>query len=135
TKERELTAMSGYCFYAPEALELAEQAGIKEQIDNFAEENKKQTYILCRPLSKDDAVYDYDQAIAIFSSGMRPCLVDTGGNEDAFDEYVEDFIEDISFLSEKFKYREKIGRKKHWLELFKRFENDDLNLNELTLES
>jgi superfamily I DNA and RNA helicase len=127
--------MSGYCFYAPEALELAEQAGIKEQIDNFAEENKKQTYILCRPLSKDDAVYDYDQAIAIFSSGMRPCLVDTGGNEDAFDEYVEDFIEDISFLSEKFKYREKIGRKKHWLELFKRFENDDLNLNELTLES
>lgn len=127
--------MSGYCFYAPEAQELAERAGIKEKIDIFSEEHKKQTYVLCRPLSKNDATYDYDQAIAIFCSGVRPCLINIGEDEAAFDDYIDDFIEDISFLSEKFKYREKIGRKKHWSSLFERLEKNEFDLYPLQLEN
>lgn len=65
---------------------------------------------------------------------MRPCFLNVGGNEEAFHDYVEDFIEDISFLSEKFKYREKIGRKKHWAALFDRRGVNDLDLNSLNVE-
>lgn len=103
--------MSGYCFYSPDALDLVEQAGIKERVEEFAEKNKKQTYVLRKPLSKDDADYEYDKAVTIFSSGVKPCFVNLGDDDEAFDEYVEYFVEDIAFLSEKFKYREKIGRK------------------------
>ena len=118
--------MSGYCFYTPEAQAMAEQAGIKIHIDESAEEQKRQTYILHVPLTKKDAGYEYDQAFAIFSSGLRPCFVNCGNDEDAFDEYADDFIDDIAFLSEKFDYRGKIGRKKYWVELFDRFKVDEL---------
>lgn len=126
--------MSGYCFYTPDAQELAERKGIKQTIDAFAESNKKQTYVLCRPLAKDDAVYDYEHAVAIFSSGVRPCFVDLGDVQGGIEDYAEDFIEDISFLSEKYKYREKIGRKKHWVSLFDSCDPNGLNLDRLVLE-
>lgn len=127
--------MSGYCFYAPDAQDLVEQAGIKEQIENFAEQNKKQTYVLRKPLSKDDAQYDYDEAVAIFSSGMKPCLINIGSNAESFEDYVEFFVEDIAFLSEKFKYREKIGRKRHWFPLFEQCGAADFNFADLEIET
>lgn len=126
--------MSGYCFYSPDAQDLVEQAGIKEMIEEFAESNKKQTYVLRKPLSKDDADYDYEEAVAIFSSGVKPCFINLGDDDDAFDEFVEYFVEDIAFLSEKFKYREKIGRKKHWVSLFEECEAHNLDFTTLDVE-
>lgn len=126
--------MSGYCFYSPDAQELVEKNGIKSLIDQYAENNKKQTYVLCRPLAKDDAIYDYDLAIVIFSSGNKPCFVDFGRSDESVKDYSEDFLEDISFLSEKYKYREKIGRKKYWTKLFDCCRSEDLDLSKCSLE-
>ncbi|HCB3010124.1 TPA: DNA helicase, partial [Klebsiella aerogenes] len=91
--------MSGYCFYTPDAESLIEKTRLKGYIDSFCERTKKQTYVVCKPLSKDDAKYDYEKAVAIFSSGMQPCFIDLGDDEDKFDEYIDDFKEDISFLA------------------------------------
>ncbi|WP_148569663.1 DEAD/DEAH box helicase [Leclercia adecarboxylata] len=110
--------MSGYCFYTHDAEALAERANIKEVIEEYANKRKKQTYVLCKPLSKEDITYDYEEAIAVFSSGMKPCLINIGNDTELFEDFVEDFKEDVSFLAEKFKYREKIGRKKSWQSLF-----------------
>lgn len=66
--------MSSYCFYSQDALELAQSFGVDKLINDYAEKYKKQTYILCRPLSNEDVKYDYDQAIAVFSSGVKPFL-------------------------------------------------------------
>jgi superfamily I DNA and RNA helicase len=127
--------MSDYCFYATDAQELVEKAGVKDQIEAFAERNKKQTYVLRRPLSKDDAVYDYENAVAVFISGMRPFFLNVGGDDVLFAEYMDDFIEDISFLSEKFKYREKIGRKKHWETLFDSCDGSEIDFESRRAES
>lgn len=126
--------MSGYCFYAPDAQDLVEQAGIKEIIEDFAETNKKQTYVLRKPLSKDDAHYEYDNAVAIFSSGMKPCFINMADDEESFEDYVEFFTEDIAFLSEKFKYREKIGRKRHWFPLFEQCDASDFDFQLLEID-
>lgn len=126
--------MSGYCFYSPDAVELLNRAGIKDKVEQFAESNKKQTYVLCRPLTKEDAAYDYEEAIAIFSSGMRPCFIDIGGDLNSLEDYADDFIEDVSYLSEKYKYREKIGRKKHWSSLFVNFCLEDFSFAALEVE-
>jgi len=99
--------MSSYCFYSQDALELAQSSGVDKLINDYAEQSKKQTYILCRPLSNEDVKYDYDQAIAVFSSGVKPFFIDLGDEEELFKEYQEDFLEDVSFLAEKFKYRNK----------------------------
>ncbi|ELV8729215.1 DNA helicase, partial [Vibrio fluvialis] len=89
--------MSSYCFFTPEAQALVEDAGIKEQIEEFAESNKKQTYVVYRPLSKEDSTYDYDGAVVLFASGTRPCFIDINGDEDAFSDYINDFIDDVSY--------------------------------------
>lgn len=122
--------MSDYCFYTHDALAIAERVNIKEMIDSFAEKHKKQTYVLCKPLAKDDASYEYNEALAIFSSGMRPCLVNAGSETTKFEYYVDDFLEDVSFLAEKFKYREKIGRKRDWEKYF-----EIVNFNDVDLDS
>ena len=125
--------MSGYVFFTPDAQALAESVSIKEQIEHFAESNKRQTYVLHRPLSKDDSTYDYDEALVVFSSGAKPCFVDIGNSEEDFEDYIDDFFDDISYLSEKFKYREKIGRKKKWVDLFEEQNHGNLDLDSLKI--
>ncbi|MBY8291179.1 ATP-binding domain-containing protein [Vibrio fluvialis] len=125
--------MSSYCFFTPEAQALVEDAGIKEQIEEFAESNKKQTYVVYRPLSKEDSTYDYDGAVVLFASGTRPCFIDINGDEDAFSDYIDDFIDDVSYLSEKFKYRIKIGRKKYWSSLFFECNFNELDFDKLVI--
>ncbi|GLW39144.1 DNA helicase [Pectobacterium carotovorum subsp. carotovorum] len=122
--------MSGYCFYTQDAQALAEKANIKNLIDSYANTRKKQTYVLCKPLSKEDIEYEYDEAIAVFSSGMKPCLIHLGNDNEKFDNFVEDFKEDVSFLAEKFKYREKIGRKRDWQSLFEEVSPNNINFEE-----
>ncbi|AVJ26941.1 DEAD/DEAH box helicase [Achromobacter spanius] len=126
--------MSEYCYFSTDAQDYASRCGLKQVIEDYAEANQKQTYVLRAPLSKNDASYDYDDAIVIFSSGLLPCFVNLGSDEIEFEGYVEDFIDDISFLSEKFKYREKIGRKKHWESLFKTANAKSLDLSSLITE-
>ncbi|MEC4156434.1 DEAD/DEAH box helicase [Providencia manganoxydans] len=126
--------MSGYCFYSDDALELIKDKPIKVAIDEYAENNKKQTYVICRPLSKDDSTYDYSNAISIFSAGIRPFFVDLGGDDKSFSEYCDDFIEDVSFLAEKYKYRDKIGRKKAWEHLFVPLSDGDFDFQSYSLE-
>lgn len=46
-----------------------------------------------------------------------------------FNYFVDDFLEDVSFLAEKFKYREKIGRKRDWEKYFQIVGTEDLNLD------
>ena len=127
--------MSEYCFFTPESQALAESASLKGSLEQFAEENKKQIYVLTRPLSKEDLIYEYEQGFVIFASGYKPCFVDAADNKEEFDEFVDDFIDDIAFLSEKFEYRKKIGRKKRWLELIETKRHDALDLASLKLDN
>ncbi|ECM2385744.1 AAA family ATPase [Salmonella enterica subsp. enterica serovar Typhimurium] len=127
--------MSNYCFYSQDALALAQSAGVDVIINSYAEQHKKQTYILCRPLSNEDVKYDYDRAIAVFSSGIKPFFIDFGDDDDLFEEYQEDFLEDVSYLAEKFKYRDKIGRKKSWQILFESLSRNDIDFKKLEVET
>lgn len=130
--------MSDYCFFTPESLERVEAAGLHGILVDYSNELKKQIYVLARPLSKEDLEYEYDQSVVIFSSGSRPCFVNLSGSdndeEDNFEDFIDDFIDDIAFLSEKFEYRKKIGRKKVWKHLFQRATKDNLNLAQLRIE-
>ena len=127
--------MTEYCFFTPDAQALAETAGIKDKIESFAEQYKRQTYVLSSPLSKEDSTYDYPGAFVIFSSGSRPCIVDAQANKEGVEDYAEDFFDDISFLSEKFEYRQKIGRKKNWSQLFVLLNHNELALEKLKLDN
>lgn len=132
--------MSDYCFFTPESLERVEAAGLHDVLVDYSNKLKKQIYVLARPLSKEDLEYEYDQAVVIFSSGSNPCFInlsdsDNDEDEENFEDFIDDFIDDIAFLSEKFEYRKKIGRKKAWKHLFNNVTKDNLNLPQLIIEN
>lgn len=127
--------MSNFCFFSPEATDLLDGTVAKTKIEQFAETTKKQVFVLHKPLSKEDSHYEYDRAVILFIAGMKPCFIDIGGDSDAFDDYINDFLDDVSFLSEKFKYREKIGRKKHWQDSFDRCGIHEVALEKLSADT
>lgn len=58
-----------------------------------------------------------------------------GDDVELFEEYQEDFLEDVSYLAEKFKYRSKIGRKKTWQDLFEVLSVGDTDFSKLEVET
>ena len=125
--------MASYCFYEPNASTLLDRAGFTHFIEEISQHFKKQTYVLCKPLTIEDTTYGYDNAVVVFVSGMRPFFLNLGegGTEESFQEYTEEFIDDISHLSEKYKYREKIGRRRTWEECFLRFNKSNIDIGKL----
>jgi len=89
---------------------------IIDQIEEYAKDNpNEQIYIINTPLGENKYRYDYkENAIVILSPKHQIIFLDLDNNEDKFEEYYEDFIEDLGFISNKFKYQEYIGRPKKW---------------------
>jgi len=59
--------------------------------------------------------YDYNEAAALLIPEHKICIINFDEvQETAFLDYCEDFIEDLGFLSEKYEYRNEIGRPRKW---------------------
>lgn len=89
---------------------------IIQQIQQYANDNpNEQIYVITAPLGENKYSYDYEEnAIVILSPKHKIIFLDLNNNEDDFDEYCEDFIEDLTSLSDKFNYKEYIGRPRRW---------------------
>lgn len=89
---------------------------IIKELKEYAKNNhNEQIYIINTPLGENKYRYDYkENAIVILSPKHQIIFLDLDNNEDKFEEYYEDFIEDLGFISNKFKYQEHIGRPKKW---------------------
>ena len=68
-----------------------------ERFQEYAEANEtgNSVYILKRPLGDKKYTYDYDKAVAILVPKHKMLFLDYGGNEEAFEEYVDDFVDDV----------------------------------------
>ncbi|OQW67142.1 MAG: hypothetical protein BVN35_20680 [Proteobacteria bacterium ST_bin11] len=86
-----------------------------QQIEQYATSNpSEQIYIVTSPLGEK---YNYayeDNALVILSPKHKVIFLDLNKDEDDFDEYYEDFIEDLSSIADKFNYKEHIGRPREW---------------------
>lgn len=86
-----------------------------ELLSQFSEQNSIQTYVINAPLGVDaSAQYDFNNAIVVLMPKRKICFVNLKDDQDSFDEFCEDFIEDLGYLSEKFEYREQLGRPRSW---------------------
>jgi len=89
---------------------------IIRQIEQYTTQNpNEQIYLITAPLGEKKYNYDYEEnTLVILSPKHKVIFLDLDNNEDKFKEYYEDFIEDLGFISNKFKYQEHIGRPKKW---------------------
>lgn len=83
-------------------------------LEQWSNANNQQTYVINRPLG--DAKYSYanQTALAILVPKYQIIFVDFSDDASSFDEYIEDFIEDLGSISDKYRYKDVIGRPRQW---------------------
>lgn len=72
-------------------------------------------FLIQSPLRGDNKYsYEYKDGIVLLFPGHKFIFINLGGNEKDFNEYCEDFIEDLGALSDKYNYKEELGRPRVW---------------------
>lgn len=89
-------------------------AAILEGVQQFAERRTHQVFLVHSPLGENKYEYRYDDCCVILSPGYRLMFINYGGDDSEFSEYIEDFIEDLGSISDKFQYKNVIGRPRQW---------------------
>ena len=98
-----------------QVIENDRNKNIIQAFEEYAiEHHKEQLYLITAPLSEQKYHYDYEEnAIVILSPKHKIIFLDLKNSEE-FEEYCEDFIEDLSSLSDKYNYKEHIKRPREW---------------------
>lgn len=125
-------------FFYLQSEKNAENSQLINSLESYANDKKQQTYVVDRPLGDSKYQYAYDYAFVLLAPNHKITFIDYGDNKDDFEEYVEDFIEDLGSISDKFRYKEIIGRPRTWrneLISIKRFNNANFDIAELMVEN
>jgi len=83
-------------------------------IRNFSDNNKVQFYLINKPLGDEKYSYGYSNALILLSSDYKISFIDFDENEEGFEDYYEDVLEDIGSISDKYLYKNVIGRPRRW---------------------
>lgn len=108
---------------------------IIESIEKYAENNPdEQFYLISAPLGENKYSYQYaDNSIVILSPKHKIIFLDLKNNKADFDEYYEDFMEDVNSISDKYKYQKHIGRARTWKDDFtvRLSQNAEYDINDI----
>jgi hypothetical protein len=76
-------------------------------IEKYGVDNPlEQIYLINSPLGENKYNYQYaNNVVIILSPKHKIIFVDMLGNEDAFDDFYEDFMEDVNSISSKYNYQ------------------------------
>jgi len=85
-----------------------------EQMENWSAREKTQVYIIDKPLGDSKYSYDHDDYIVVLIPKRKLIFIDFSEDEDSFESFVEDFIEDLGSISDKYRYKDSIGRPRTW---------------------
>jgi superfamily I DNA and RNA helicase len=97
-----------------------ENIGFSTQISILAEyagAHGLQMYIIHSPLSEEKYKYEYQEGFVVMIPKRKILFVNTGHDNEAFETYRNDFIEDLASLSDKYQYKSEIGRPRSWQSL------------------
>lgn len=85
---------------------------IKQYVHDMSME---QVYLITAPLGEKKYTYTYEEnVIVILSPKHQIIFLDLSNDKKKFDEYYDEFIEDLGFISDKFNYKKHLGRPKVW---------------------
>lgn len=84
------------------------------EMEQLASDSKRQIYVVDKPLGDSKYSYGYDKAVVVLCPDHKISFLNYGEDNDKFGEFVEDFLEDLGSISDKYRYKEKIGRPRQW---------------------
>jgi len=85
-----------------------------DDVEKNAISNREQTYVISNPLGDNRYTYDHPSGIVVLSPKRKLTFIDFSGDKELFEEFVDDFVEDLASISDKYRYKEAIGRPRSW---------------------
>ena len=83
-------------------------------LNQYAVDNKQQVYVLDKPLIDNKYSYEFNDGVVVLAPNHKILFINFGNDLEAFDEFVEDFVEDLGSISDKFRYKKIVGRPRSW---------------------
>lgn len=120
--------MSSYFFIHAE--KNSNNADLIDSLEKYAEDNKTLIYVLNKPLTDQKYNYSYNDAIIVLSPKHKVFIINSllNNSDELFEDFVEDVLEDVGSISDKYLYKEVIGRPRQWR---KKLVNERLTIKEI----
>ena len=100
---------------------IENKEGIEEffsALEEYAEKGINPVYIINRPLEEKKTSYGYEKGIVVLIPKHKIMFINYGNNEEKFNDFYEDFVEDLGQLSKKYDYMKILGRPRQWKDEF-----------------
>lgn len=134
---QKLESSTNYCFYkiSDSVLNLDNPSRFIEAIKEYSKIKKQHIFIIQSPLvDSEKYTYDYKEALILLSARSKVTFINlSNDNLELFESFCDDVIEDLGSISDKYKYKDKIGRPRTW-NIIERIEDISLfidNIDEL----
>jgi len=83
-------------------------------VDHYSVSQRKQFYIIDRPLGDSKYSYSDTNHLILLAPNCKILVINFGSSGNSFDEFYEDFIEDLAAIADKYRYKGIIGRARYW---------------------
>lgn len=92
-----------------------------EDFKYYSEKESKQVYIIKKALGTENKYeYTYNESAIILIPKYKIVVLNYGNDDDGFEEFYLDLVEDIGYISDKFDYKKILGRPREWKGLVKK---------------
>nr|WP_300815678.1 DEAD/DEAH box helicase family protein [uncultured Acetatifactor sp.] len=88
------------------------------ELEKYAEKGINPVYIINRPLEDRKVSYGYEKVIVVLIPKHKIMFINCGNNASKFEDFYEDFVEDLGQLSKKYDYMKILGRPRQWKDEF-----------------
>ncbi|WP_105462592.1 DEAD/DEAH box helicase [Escherichia coli] len=105
--------MSSFFYIQPD-LKNDTNADFLNSVEEYANTHQMQIYVIMNPLGENKYKYNRDDVLIILSPGYQLAFVAFSDDVDGIQNFIEDFIEDLGSLSDKYNYKDTIGRPRAW---------------------
>jgi len=95
-----------------------EKQDVIQAIRRYSSENLNPVYVINKPLGEKKYKYNYEKAIVVLTPKHKLMFINFGSGGNDFDDYMEDFIEDMGYISNKYDYVKIVGRPRNWRDEF-----------------
>lgn len=100
-----------------------------EAARNYSEEKLEQVYIVNKPLGDNKYSYNFNDGFVLLVPKHKILFINIGDNAEEFNEFQLDFMEDLSAIADKYRYKNIIGRPRSWTNLYSNITIDPESFN------
>lgn len=87
---------------------------IIDYFEEYAQKKNIQVYLINKPLGENKYTYNQSKVIVLLIPKTKIAFINIGESNEAFEDFYEDFTEDIGIISDKYEYKKILGRPKEW---------------------